>query len=466
MNDTYLLPDFIGEGSFNLFQNCIQIDTNPIEIEGFSSYTFLRRLDNFGFSMYCVAKIDNNSSCFFYPFRFTSIIPQIESLGFGIQNTNSGKVIYISNSAFDIIDLKDRSILIKSGNWIKDKEKYHLIASFHYLGIIQYLSPILFENFEDLNQYELQLNRLYNTYGDFKTSLPQLYQRIIFSIKFFCITLNLNLEEILPSDRKFCFQPLFNSLKNSNEINFLKEEIYHCHDLDNPFLILNYSLKSIMKLLNRLRYKVKSIDDIEGFFESIHQFQQASNLNLGSCDPLTIKKLLLSDTEKTLEELPIFKMSDININFLKEPEFPLIQPILKQEIDPLAEQVRIEINKSLTSIPDPTIKLQWMKEQIENKNIEYNSQCYELNEKILLIEKKLQTMSNVLKEIVLESQNAANRIESSAKLLSNVHQSHNNIQIKFESLRDNLFTEQNNTKVILVLGILFTIIGAIRYLLK
>jgi len=464
--DTYLLPEQVCDISLELFPDAVQADINPIEIDGFSEYTFLRRLDNVGFSMTCVLIEKPGRKSYVYPFFFNGEVPDFWKYGLIVTDSPKGKVIHMSLPTFDLIDSKDIAIPISNGNWYQVKNRMNIIAALSTIGIIENISPVSFDENLDLSQYESRFNRIYGTFGDFQVSLTKAYNRVIFAMKFFCIsTMDHDLEAIL-MDRQYSFSALYPLINDSPIIGILRQEMPSCSNITSPFLVLNYCLKSVFEILSSQRFKVDSVDDFDGFSESIKQFQQASGIHPGACDIKTLRLLIKSAKMQHFDQLPIFKMAGIKIQIANEPEYPTIPKLSKIESDPLAEQVRLELNKALSDIPDPSAKIQWMKGKIDQLSEKYNDECEKMCSQVVTAENRIVAMSNMLREIVEESNVAVQKVEAASKLLNEVHQAHNKIQDKFESLRDGLFNEQRNTRVILVIGVLFTILGALRILWK
>lgn len=457
----FLIPETIGPGGNTLFSNAVQKSSNPIRVNGYKLFTFLRRLDNTGFSMYCVAISSPNKSCLMYPIEFEGELPDLEAYGFLVTSTPNGNVIHLSQSTFDVMDKIDIAVHIKSGNWDADKILFHQIAAMHYLGVIPDLSPAVFYQNELIVSWENKLHQIYGTYGDMNNALITIFKRISYALNFFCISLGIHALSNITLDHGFSFATLYDTLQKSHEIIFIRNIIPGNIEVESPFIVLYNALKITKECFNNLNYSIASVDDIDGYNKAVQQFQEKEKLQIGCCDIKTLRKLITTSDMQRLEQLPIFKMAGININIVHEPDFPIIQPISVPESDPLAEQVRNEINKAIVGLPDPSAKIEWMNSKIESTCIDCNDRCLELSTRVDLIEHRISDMTRQLKDIVEESKIAAKRVETAAQTLDEVYKSHNKIQNKFDILREKLFSEQRNTRLTLIIGVFLTLLGAL-----
>ncbi|EAY05383.1 hypothetical protein TVAG_131170 [Trichomonas vaginalis G3] len=457
----YLLPEFLGGGGNTLFQDAVQVSGDPIQVSGYKLFTFLRRLDNSGFSTYCVALACPGKECIMYPIQFTHGIPDFDSLGFLITPSQHGNIIHISQATFDVMDKVDKAVVIKSGDWLNDKIRFHQIAAMHYLGVVPNLSPASFYQNDMMKSWENKLHQIYGTYGDLNNALIAIFKRVSYSLNFFCISLGIQVLGNIVLDHQFCFGALYEPLLKSHEIIFIRNTVPGTIEAESPFTVLYNALRITRECFNNLNFSVASLDDQNGYNNAVQRFQESVKIQVGCCDIKTLRKLMITSNMQKLEQLPIFKMAGININIIHEPDFPIIQPISRQEQDPLAEQVRNEINSAINGLPDPATKIEWLNSRIEGMCNECNDRCLDMSARVDLIENRIADMSRQLKDIVEESKIAAKRVETAATTLDNVYNAHNKIQSKFDILREKLFTEQRNTRVTLIIGVILTLLGAL-----
>ena len=461
-NAIYLLPELIGDGGNTLFQSAVQVSTNPIKVPGYRLFTFMRRLNNHGFSTYCVAIQDPSKECFMYPVKFSpDNIPDFESCGFLTTPILQGIIVHISQPTFDVMDKTDKAIAVRSGDWLNEREHYNQLAALHYLGIIPDFSPAIFKQDELFNQWINKLHQAYGTYGDLNQALNMIFKRCCFAINFFCVTFAMPLVRKISFDStSYYFAILYDDLTSAPEICTMKNILPNTFEIDSPYIILYTALRTAYEGFNTLKFNVQSLDDVDGFTKAARQFQESAKMQEGACDIKTLRKLITQSKMQRYYELPIFKMAGIDIKQIQEPDFPMIPKLDRDEKDPLAELVRNEINNSINAMPDPSSKIEWMNAEIENTFIECDGRCSQLSERVGHIERSISEMSRQLKDVVEESKAAARKVQTASKTLDDVFQAHNKIQGKFEILREKLYAEQRNTRLTLIITIILTIIGA------
>ena len=460
-NPVYLLPEMVGEGGNQLFLSAVQVSAEPVRVQGYKLFTFLRRLNNTGFSTYCVAVECPSKSCIMYKVHFGENIPDFEGTGFLTTPTSHGIIIHIAQSTFDILDKTDKAVPIKSGDWLREMENFNQLAAMHYLGVIPDFSPAIFSQYDLYNEWRNKVHQSYGTYGDFTKALSSIFRRSVFAINFFCINSAVTLLSKCGSESTYCFAALYECLKESPEISTMKNILPINSNLDSPFIVLYHALKITFDCLNAMNNKILSLDDKKGFTAAVKAFQEQEHMQVGCCDLKTLRRMLSNFEMQRYSELPIFKMAGINIRMSKEPDFPMIIPIERPEKNPLAEDVRKEINNAIVAMPDPAAKIQWMNNEIEASFGETDAKCKELDERVDEIEKQIVVMSRQLKEVVEESKTAAKKVQAASKTLENVYQAHNKIQGKFDILREKLYLEQRSTRVTLIISIVLVLIGAI-----
>lgn len=467
MNDNiYLLPDLIGENGVSCFPNAKQVSEEPIEVLNYAVFSFIKRLDDAGYPYTAVATPRQHKKAYLYPIKFEGDTPDFQELSFTISQIEQGKIIHMTPMAFDQVDSNDYAVPVKGGDWPKVKQQYHSIAALHHLGIIPDISSPIFSMTSKMNRWTSQLHQKYGTYGSLEDTLEYLYKCIKFSIRFFCIQEAITFLDNIPASMKYCFGALVPALSKATEIETMKHILPGYESDTCPFLFLIHYLRFIVNVLIKIDAKVNGIDDFDNIIEAVHQFQRDHDLYVGNCDIKTSTQISYISQNAFLEPLPIFRIAGIDINLYSEADFPTIQPIDQVQADPIAEQIRLEFNRAISCIPDPKAKIEWMSLQIQECIDLCNNRCSELNQRIGDIEKHVQIMTRMLREVMQESQSAMSRVESATRTLNNVFEAHNKIHGKFDILRDKLFAEQRNTRIILVIGVLFTVIGAVGLLWK
>lgn len=457
----YLFPETLGFGGFNYINDGI-LANEMVEVKGFKLITFLKRLDCADFQSYCVAVASKNSSSYFVSYKILNP-PDFSILGFTTTKTEHGVVVHMLQSELDKLDKEYIAFAVKrSRNWIRERDFYHSVAAMHHLGIIKMLSPPIFTYDDHIVNWQSTFNHVYGTYGDLIPTIKFIYKRMMFAMELFCVY-SVNENHYLSRDCWYCFGSLYPILKDSYEISALRSIIPGCVQEDNPFIILNTALKTVFMLLNSLKYNIVSIDNKEGFIEAVQSFQKSHGLPPGNCDTKTLRKLVIKSDLKRYEQLPIFKLANIEIELTKEIDFPMIKQVNSFSSDKHENEIKQQINNAITAIPDPASKLNWLNNEIEKQYNTCKDKCHDLSSRMTKVESCVSNLSEKLKTIIESSSVASQRVETAAEALKEMYDHHNKVQTKFDKLREKLLEEQRNTRLILFIGFIILIAGTFGF---
>ncbi|OHT00266.1 hypothetical protein TRFO_33097 [Tritrichomonas foetus] len=463
MNDTYLICDNVGENGYSIFPNAYEASSTPIQIEGFATYILSHHLDCPSYPFYSVLYENPSKSSYVIPIKFHESIPNFNILGFLTTPTEKGIVIHVSTSFFNTLDLRYSCIRVKGGNFFEQKNFYHELGALHHLGILHDYSPLDFYDKDNINNLINKLHKVYGTYGTLEDALSTTFQRIYFAIHFF------NIQEAITVCNRYdlkenpSFGALFPSLQNSTELDLIKKFVTVGNNNDSPFIILINYLRTIFMAIHHQDPAIKDIDDEEGMKRYVHQLQEHFGFQQGNCDIKTATKIIESVQMTKFDPLPIFRMAGIDISLYTESDFPCLSLLETQKSDDFGSQIKTEMNHVIASTPDPRAKIDWMKDKINNELERYSERCNELSENISNIEERIRKLSERLVQVMEESEQAAVGAEAATKALNVVFESHKKIQIKFDKFQNHLSGEQRNTRVILVLGLFFTLVGVVRF---
>ena len=433
------------------------IDSNQVEVLGFGLYTFIRRLDNGEFGVSCAAVEKPGKKAIFYRHTCNDLAGEFANAS--TSETDSGIVLYFNETAFNALDAMDGAVRVKSGDWESEKMMFHSIGALHHLGVIVDLSGPVFSMTDNVDGWTMKLNEDFGTVGGLSESLEVIYRRMRFAFEFFGLEDEASVGSATPAG--FCFGPLLKTLKRNPTFEGLKRLFPASGDNRSPLYLLNFQLTFVARALC-----VADVDDFGDVLGAVKLFQKNNGLPDGFCDLHTASRIAYQMKWNAVEPLPIFKMAGIKLDLCRDVEFPALQRIAKPLTHPLCEKVRVEINRSIAALPDPKEKIEWMNRKIDQTVKEYDAKCSELCQQVEAIEKTVMLMIQMTKDIMQESQSAASRVEAASRTLRGVYDAHNRIRGKFEILRDKLFIEQRNTRVILLIGILVSFLGALRVFWK
>ncbi|OHT14481.1 hypothetical protein TRFO_15134 [Tritrichomonas foetus] len=498
----FLLPEIIKSDDVNhVFYGAKLISTRPVEVNHYAIFTFINRLDQTGYSYQVVTTVAPNKKVYLYPHTFPADPPDFKSLDFIESPTDEGIVVHLLITTFEILDEKDHAVRVKSGDWMKVSNLFNQIAALNHLGIISDLSPPVFSMVSSIDRWTESLHQAFGTNGTLSDALIVIFKRMMFASQIFDISaLNLALDQynnntnnknmnVMNNKNKYnkthnnvnnnnnnnpinndtnninnyCFGIMVSALQTSAELDVIRHILPIPQRSTSRFYVLNQFLQIIYEALNKNGFKIHSIDDYNDFKEALSNFQEMNNLTIGACDVETLKRLSYMTNFKIVEPLPIFRMSGIEVTYDQVMDFPTMKQLEKDpDGKPLGERVRQEINRSIVATADPKAKIEWMNEKMIDCVKTSNERCNILANQVAEIERKVTIMYGMLKDVTQESQSATGRVKLACKTLSTVYDAHVKIQGKFEILRDRLFSEQKNTRIILLIGIFFSFIGALE----
>ena len=461
----FLLPEIIDKNDrFTIFQSAELFNDKPepIEVKDFAVYTFIKRLDQAGFQFYAITAMAKNKHAYLYRHYFTQDEPNFKKLNMNLKDTDDGIIVYLDMLRFDELDESDQAVRIKGGDWVKVSDSYHQKAALYHLGIIPDLSPPVFSMSSSLDRWVAILYNSFGTNGELSEALKKIFERIKFAAKIFNITsVNTVLEQYRIKDDQYCFGVLIEPLKTSVEMDVIDHIIPISHRITSRFFILNQFLRIIYDVLVQNNAIILSVDDFSNFSLEIERFQKKNDLPSAA---ETLKRLLYMYDFKINEPLPIFRMAGIDVNYDQIIDFPTMKLIeSNSNTNPLGDKVRERINKVIISSADPKLKIEWMNNKIFECAHASDERSAELSQKVDEIEKKVSIMTGMLKDIVQETQSATSRVKIASKTLSTIYDSHVKIQGKFDILRETLFSEQKNARMLLLIAIFISFVGIFEF---
>lgn len=468
-NTTFLLPEIIQKNDQTSFFKDAQLEsTTAIKVSGFAIYTFLDRLDETGFPFYAVTIESQNEKAHLYKYTFPENLPDFKSLYFKEKVIpNVGTVIYLISTAFDAFSEKYHSLIVKGGDWVKVSGSYNQIAALHHLGIIPNLSQPAFSKLR-IDRWSEPLHQTFGTNGTIEETLHVIYKRMKYAAKLFNITsVETGLKQQNIPDDKYCFGAMDKILQKSIELEVLRHILPISQQNASNFYILNQFLIVVYDALNKSESMIDNIDNYTDFDAALHSFQKKNQLPIGPCDIEAIKKLSSISSFKIVEQLPVFRMAGIEVGYEQIMDFsPMahLHPQSKEKLSKVESCILREINEGISGTTNPNEKINWMNDQIIQCANESNERCNILTNQVTEIEKTVKIMTRMLTDVAQETQAASNRVKAASRTLNNVYDAHMIIQGNFETLRDRLFSEQKNTRIILLIGIFLTFLGALELL--
>lgn len=463
--DVYLVCDALGEGGLMVFSDAEQVGSDLVTVKGFTIYFFVNRLDMPGFLYYCVLVANPEGTATLVPIRFNGDVPDFHSMGLEVTQTPQGKVIHTSMASFNALDSEEHVFKVKSGNWVANKPIYHAIGCMKHLGIIEQYTSRLLSLKEPIEELENKLHRVYGTHGSLVDAIVLTFQRIRFAIHFFCISEAIpTLDQNIGED-DVCFGALLPSLENSCEIEHIRHLMPIFSQDDSPFLVLIGHLRLVFNSLKKFDATLTSIDKYSAIETALHNFQSSVGLIPGCCDIKTVRKLVIFANSGKGDPLPILAMAGIRMSICREAEFPMLQPMEAETSSELTQMVTTELNRTISVTPDPRSKIEWMNTQIEKNMESYEAKSIALRKRVAKAERRVDELAVVLKEIMKESAIACGRVESASRTLATVYEAQDKIQIKFDYLRGKLHTEQQNTRIVVIICIVIALFGLVRMFL-
>jgi hypothetical protein len=458
-----LLPDIAGQGGYPLFSpSCKPVGCDPVELGGYSVYCVLDHLDSLDppFCLFVVP--DSKGSCLLYRHVFEGRGPPVlDTLGLRIASHPNGRLVLADPELFSRLDARQRLVRIKRGDWLKCKAAHHAIGALYHLGVISDLSSPAFELLSDPEPWISQVNDEFHVAGVLEESLPVIFSRLRFASVFFGIDLAGIFAEV-GKDLPYCFGPLVPVVGSSHELEVLTDIFPIFGSNKSSLRLLLNCLEFAWLGLRKLRFNVGSLDDFADFGAALRRFQAAEELPAGVCDGRTAARLVSLAAFPLFEPVPPLKAAGIAIQVSPHMDFPMVDQLPRGDGDPLLDRVRVEVNRAVTGVADPSAKVAWMNEQIDRDVAEYDKKCGELAEKVGAIEKKVTMTTMLLKGVAEQSAVAAARIANSMADLKKAYTAHEGIEGKFEMLRNRLFYEQQKTRTFLFIGFFVAFLGALR----
>lgn len=468
-NTIFLLPEIIQKDDQSSYFKGAQLESpDPVKVSGYAVYTFLDRLDELGFPYYAVAIESQNERSYLYKYTFPDNTPDFKSFYFKEKVIpDVGTVVYLISTAFDTFSERYHSLIIKGGDWMKVKNSYNQIASLHHLGIIPNLSQPAFSKLR-IDRWSEPLHQTYGTNGTIEEALHVIYKRMKYAAKLFHIPcVESGLKQLNIPEDQYCFGAMDKILQSSIELKVLRHILPISQQNASNFYILNQFLIIVYDALNKSESMIDNIDNYTDFDTALHSFQKKNQLPVGPCDIEALKKLSSISSFKIVEQLPVFRMAGIEVGYEQIMDFPPMTPLRSksnEKIGQVESCVLREINEGISGTANPNEKIKWMNDQIIQCTNESNERCNILANQVTEIEKTVKIMTRMLTDVAQETQAASNRVKVASRTLSSVYEAHMNIQDKFEILRDRLFSEQKNTRIILLIGIFLTFLGALELL--
>lgn len=461
-SQVYLLGDELGPQGVDIFPSAVQESNLKVEVRGFAAYVVTNRLDMPGFAFTNVVRQEASQSTFMIPISFGSELPNFAELGLEVTPTEQGIVIHVSPESFNVLDSEGTVFRIRSGNWFEDKATFQAIGCLKHLGIIEEFNNQALRLVPDyLEKLTMILHQRYGTHGSLTDALPLAFDRIKFAIRIFGISEAIQILKTFTTD-EVCFGGLLPALVNNSEVKRIRQLLPGSTKSDSPFLILTDYLRAIFDSLNALGISIPSIDDYSAFEGAIHRFQRDNELPLGICDILVGERIIKSAALPHHAPVPILAMADIDVAVLREVNFLPFDPIPNEEND----STIAEMNATITKIHNPKAKIDWMNSKIEEHVVSCDSKCCKLSQRIALSERRIDELSKNLQKIMRESEAAVSRVEAAYKTLNTVCDAEMRINNKFDYLRNKLHSEQRNTRMTIVIGVILVVFGIVRLFTK
>lgn len=460
--EVFLLADELGPQGIDIFPNAEQYSDTKIKVSGYAAYVVTNRLDMPGFAFTNIVRAEPGQETYMIPVTFGFPIPDFSALGLQLTDTPDGTVIHASAESFNVLDAEGNVFLIKSGNWFKDKTIFQAIGGLKHLGIIEdFNSEVLSLRPEYIDALTLELHQRYGTCGSLVSAMPLAFDRIKFAIRIFGITEAIQVLKSFDDD-EVCFGGILPCLLNNDDIEGIRRLLPNAKKSDSPFLILTNYLRLIFNSLNKLGITVDSIDLYSDFENAIHRFQETRRLVVGICDTKTGEKIIKEASISNTAAIPVLAMAGINASVLREVNFLPFDAIPNEENDPIIT----EMNSTITNIHDPKAKVDWMNRKIEEKIIECDRKCVKLNHRISHSERSIDDLARELRRIMGEAEAASARVESAFKTLNTVRDAEIRIYNKFDYLRSKLHSEQRNTRITIIIGVILVVFGVVRLFMK
>jgi hypothetical protein len=197
-----------------------------------------------------------------------------------------------------------------------------------------------------------------------------------------------------------CFGPLV-PVVGSHELEVLTDIFLIFGSNKSPLRLLLNCLEFAWLELRKLHFKMGALDDFADFGAALRRFQAAQQLPAGVCDGPMAARLVSLAAFPLFEPVPPLKAVGIEIQVSPHIDFPMVDRL--PQGDPLLEQLRGEVNRAFTGVADPSAKVAWMGEQIDQDVAEYDRKCEELAGRVGAIEKKVAMTTMLLKEVAEQS---------------------------------------------------------------
>lgn len=174
-------PDINPSSFLNSYEliNCL-----PVPIRGYKLYSFIDCLDELGYPFWAAVIPCEGKITKFYQFKAYSDSLDFSNIGIEIKRIPEGELLYLSTEHFNELSSKYGCSSVKDGDWGKESVKYHKLAAYFHLDILENLSSDTFKcNFDVIDSLSKKVQKSYNF--SITSSLPNLYLEAYSILKFF-----------------------------------------------------------------------------------------------------------------------------------------------------------------------------------------------------------------------------------------------------------------------------------------
>jgi len=461
MNKIYLIPEVRKDNPFFYANKAEQITIHPITVSGYRLWAIADYIDTYSSPYRAVAVSQSGKFCKMYPVRFPDGIPDFEILGFSLEPTNHGIMVFMKGAIF-LEQHKDLvCIPVPKGDWNSHQSSFHILSALYHLSIIPTMSKYSFKTYNNLNIFEGEVNSQFGTSGLLKDSIASVFTNVLFGLEFFGffetdIKENndkyLYLKNIMKNKRRFfAFQQIDYAISMFNSVCF---PYCTCKTQISSFTYkqLLYSVDTVSKLLLDLGY-TKDLTEGNNLLMAIESFQTQNRLKTtGKCDSATFRVLWNEAVCKSIDIQKLMKSVGYTCHLSLSDKKSMLIP--NSVLDKSQLLLKDKINKTIGSMSINKPLEKYFNMVIQQDLGDVIHRCGIMQERLSAVSKRTDIMSELVSKAIQRNLDCEERIKMATDAINEVIDNHIDAQQRFVEIREQIIVQRKRNRVLTLIGII------------
>lgn len=451
----FLFPETprMNPGSF--LKGAIMETQRTVKISGYNLYLFYNTLDETKYR-FCVAPVKKmGKTTIFYQFKFPEDPPNFEELGFSVETTDYGNVIYLSMQSFISITAQTPYISLKCGNWADFIHDYHTLAAMAHLDVIPKLTRSILKEPKIVGSIMPVFSKLYDPSSSTSINLADLYSETCFMLTFFnYLPVSFPHKEA----NTFYFGALRNAA-NKFQLNcFPQVPLLECCITPGTIKQLRSMMRFVKNSLSKFGYSYGP-DDYEDIVNVLHQFQKKQGIQEGMCGKQTLESIWSTLLSRSTD--PIITLRDVGVsisldNISENDKFGDI-PCFR--CDEVLQKIVRGISKSISPLPSPSSVVATTQKLVIASTKVGIEQFKGINNEVQVLETRVKSVTDSARNIRKEATLTSSHAESSLRLIDSIESMNTDVSRRIVTLKQRMQQEAQKTNtlvtfLLLLIGIL------------